>query len=47
MKRRHDDAGDEQGEGHAQQQSVKFVALREEGGKDAVERGHGKLRVIS
>ena len=37
---RDDDADDEKGEGHAQQQRVKITTLGEECGKDAVERGH-------
>ena len=35
-----DDAGDKQGVGHAQQQVVEFSTLGEEGGEDAIERGH-------
>ena len=44
-----DDADDEQGEGHAQQQRVEFTTFGEERGKDAVERGHdgGEVEVGS
>jgi hypothetical protein len=37
---RDDDADDEKGEGHAQQQRVEFTTFGEKCGKDAVERGH-------
>jgi hypothetical protein len=40
MADRRDDAGDEKGEGHAQEQRVKFAAFGEKCGEDAVERGH-------
>jgi hypothetical protein len=34
------DANDEKGEGHAQQQRVELSTFGEECGEDAVERGH-------
>jgi hypothetical protein len=41
---RDDDADDEKGEGHAQQQRVEFATFGEKRGKDAVERGHDERR---
>ena len=40
-----DDADDEQGEGHAQQQGAEITTFGEECGEDAVERGHNERRV--